>query len=549
MGRWQRYWFAEGGRTACAALRIAIALSVLFTLHRLATLSTVQLPGPPELYRPVGIWMLLGHAIPPDGLITLLWVLAWGGSVAMLLGLATRAATAISFVGAVSITSLSFASTATWSHQYNVVLLAQLAFLGARGGDTWSLDALIRRGRGLPPVDVARGYQWSVRLVQLAVALMFVGAVAHKLGHGKLTLRWALSDSLRHHLLVRYDLAGIERPALVDWLLEDVWRYRTAAMLNLISQATPILAVFFIRRPWVRAFAGLMFVVEVLGLGFVVSLWNQHWLPLAAAFVDWDALVAWARRIAKLPARPASPSDPPDPPGRFPSRRLRGWIVFFVAYDALTSFIPTLDQKLNTYPFTGFPMFSVVRARAPYDEHHSYEVPGDRYEVTSDLPLSPAQQRWFDHQNRRLFTVADPAELRRRLTAILETAQKRYPDRGIRGVRHYLAIYQAQAYPAPARFDVHPIAITAEIRADGSYHSMLGKLVASGAETAPEGVSADGARLVSYGDDLPSPVELAATRTEQGFVFVRPDADPLYVVAIVDGTPWLVAAKRSWRWQ
>ena len=32
-----------------------------------------------------------------------------------------------------------------------MVFLAQLAFLGARGGDALSLDALIRRRRGLPP--------------------------------------------------------------------------------------------------------------------------------------------------------------------------------------------------------------------------------------------------------------------------------------------------------------------------------------------------------------------------------------------------------------
>jgi hypothetical protein len=44
---------------------------------------------------------------------------------------------------------------------------------------------VIRRLRGLPAIDVPRGYQWSLRLVQLAIALMFAGAVFHKVLHGQ----------------------------------------------------------------------------------------------------------------------------------------------------------------------------------------------------------------------------------------------------------------------------------------------------------------------------------------------------------------------------
>src|SRR5213078_1711706 len=97
-------------------------------------------------------------------------------TVLMLVGLWSRASTAVSFVTAIALTSASFASSASWSHQYNVVFLAQLAFL--------------------------------------------------KLLHGHFTLHWALSDNLRHQLLVRYDLAGLPRPAVADWIIDDVWRFR-----------------------------------------------------------------------------------------------------------------------------------------------------------------------------------------------------------------------------------------------------------------------------------------------------------------------------------
>jgi len=522
-------------------VRIAIACSVLMTLQRLATLSTVRIPGSAELYRPVGIWMITGHWVPAAGLVAVLWVLATAATIAMLIGLASRAATAVSFVASVALVSASFSSSATWSHQYNVVFLAQLAFLGARGGDALSADAVIRRWRGLPPRDVPRGYQWSLRLVQLAVALMFAGAAFHKILHGHFTLRWALSDNLRHQLLVRYDLAGLPRPAVAAWIIDDVWRYRTAAVLNLISQASPILACVFVRRPAVRALAGGFFVLETLALGLVVDLWNLHWLPLVAVFIDWERLAGWLGRPAAPPA--------PAPPGWTPPRAARRFVMAFVVYDVVTAVIPTLDQRLNTYPFSAFPMFATVRAREPYDQHLPYTVPGDSFEVISVRPLDAKAQRWMDHANRRLYLVTDPAVFRQRIAKVLADAQSRFPAFGIHGIRHYLTLFEAPAYPAVARLSPHRIAVMGELDASGTFRSVLGTLDAAGVTLRPSNVDTGGARLVVYTGDDPAPREVTAPRAGDRFATGPLAGDPLYVVAMIGGTPWLVASRRAWRWE
>lgn len=537
MSRWQRYWFAEGGRTAAAIVRIAIATAVLLTLARLDNAVST---GSATLYRPVGLWMLFGHTHPPEAVTTILWVVAWTSTACMLLGAATRASTALSFVSAVMLASLSFSSGKTWSHQYNVVFLAQLAFLGARGGDVLSIDWLVRRWRGLPPIDLPRAYQWSLRLVQLAVALMFAGAVFHKLAHGQFTLRWALSDNLRHHLLVRFDLAGLARPPLVDWIIDDPWKYRTAAVLNLISQALPLAAVFLVKRPILRALAGGFFVIETVALGLVVDLWNLHWLPLAAVFVDWDRLL---RRTA-VPATPA---------GWRPSRAIRIWLVAFIVYDVLTAFVPTLDQRLNTYPFSGFPMFSTIRVREPYYEHQAYGVAADSFEVTSDQPMRPDAQRWFDHANRGAFLARDPDDLERRLRAVLANGQRRFPELGIRGVRLWLAIYEAPAWPAPAHFERHRIAVVGELLPDGTFRTALGKVqMEPGVVTlAPRNLELEGASACYVRDDRPAPIALAAkvmaNRLELGTE--RVGGNPIYFVATANEVPWLVARHAPWRWQ
>jgi hypothetical protein len=454
----------------------------------------------------------------------------------------------VSFVAGVALASVSFSGNLHWSHQYNVTFLAQVALLGARCGDTLSVDALVRRLRGLPPLDVPRGYQWSVRLVLLVVSMMFVGAAFHKLATGQFTLRWALSDNLRHQLLARFDMNGIERPPIVDWLLEDVWRYRTAAVLNLVSQLAPLLAIIFASRPLVRAFAGLMYVIEVLALGVVMELWNWPWLVLAAVYIDWDRLI---HRVAPRLAKPAGGAESAesaagDAKAR-PGRAVRIFVVAVFVWDLAMSLIPTLDQRVSTYPFTSFPMFSTVRAARPYDEHLPYGIAGDHYEVISDVPIDPAIQRWFDYQNRNLHMVKDAAKVKARLTSLLERARERYSSLGIRGLRHYVTFYVAPAYPAPARLERHEIALTGEILADGTYRSLLGKLTRSGVQLAPQGLDASTARLVYFADDKPVPIELGGTRTGDR-IDVELTADPVYVAAELDGRRWLVAWRRTWRW-
>lgn len=530
MNRWQRYWFADSGRFSAALVRIAIAIAVLMSLTRLMSLPTLIAPAP--LYRPVGIWMLLGATPPPAALVDLLWICAWAGTLAMLVGWRARTATAISFIAASSLAALSFSGSVGWSHQYNVVLIAQAAFLGARGGDVLSVDALVRSRRGLPPLDIPGGYQWSVRLVQLSVALMFAGAFFYKMATAHGTLAWALSDNLRHQLLVRFDLAGLPRPELVEWMIDDVWRYRSAALLNLVAQFVPILACIFVRRPWVRAIGGLAFVIETIALGLVVGLWNPQWLPLAAVFVDWDRLI---RHLAHRPLPPRALEPPP--------RSVQIFIAGFVGYTLLTAFVPTLDRRLNTYPFSGFPMFSSIRAAAPYDEHLPYRLTGDHIEVLGGA-VHVFAQRWLDHTPRGTYRLGDPAKLRAKLTAILAEAPRRYPDVAMPGLRHWLMIFEAPAYPAPAHFERHRLAITGELLPDGTFRSVLGRWRGSLVTLGSLGVDTTTATLEIYRDNDRTPISVTAVRRGNDFDLPPFEGGPLHAIAVIDGVRWLVATRR-----
>ena len=543
LARWRRYWFgdtAAGGgpaqergpaghpyggsgsavaggggaapsaRTSVAVLRIAIATSVLMTLWRLGSgYAGDPASAPHSIYRAVGI-LRLYPGEPGPAAIEVLRVIAWASTLAMLVGFRSRAATAISLVSALALASYGAAFTPTWSHDHNAPFLAQIAFLGAHGGDALSVDAWLRRRRGQPP-PADHAYQWSVRLVQLAIAVMFASGAVMKIVGGKGTLAWAFSDNLRHQLLVRFDLIGLPRTAAAEWLLESSWRWKAAALGNLVSQLAPLAACFAMRRPRLRAVLGAFFVLEVVGLGVVMGFWDVQWLPLAAVFVDWDRLAAWWRR-----RRGGEESVAPAPtPARLP-RAVPIFVAAFVLYDVVVAFVPSIDQRLNTYPFSSFPMFAQVRAKRPYDTHQTYELSGGRLVIVADPPLSPAQEAAVaaHHTYRMLYRERSPAIVRQRLGALLTAARGWFPGHAIRTVRVEVVAIQAPAHPAPARLDRKDLAIVGELDADGTFRTLLGAIApgASGWTIAPVpvGVSTDGIRFGAHLDNRPDRVELAA---------------------------------------
>lgn len=552
MGVWQRYWFAPGGRLGVAIVRVAIAASVIWTLTRVLSSGYAADPAhaPSELYRAVGVWMLWGSAPPPVWLLEALPVVAYGATLAMALGLCTRLSTMVSWLSAVALVSFDVSFTATWSHHNNLPLLAQLAFVVARSGDALSLDALYRRFRKAPPLDVPGGYQWSLRLVQLAVALMFFGAAMAKLYFSGGTLAWAMSDNLRHQLLARFDWIGVPRTAAAEWLLQESWRYRTVALGNLGMQIGPIFSVFLVRRPILRALAGSVFVVEVLALGVVMDLWNLHWLPLAAVFVDWDRLLGRGATAASgaasgeasgrsgLPARPTAKS---------------AFIALFLLYDAVV--LAGLDQRLRTYPFSAFPMFGYVRAKKPYHVHQSYEMPGTSIELLSEPAATALAQARIDahHTFRLAYRVRDASALEHQLTAMQSLFQESFPELKVFGVRLYLASFQAPPYPAPAGLTRHRLAILGELR-QGVVTSALGKVQARGAtlsirphwrgEPVPGPVTYQA--IVDYRIE---PVALAVTAGADGELLApRPEGGSVVILALAGGRSYVVGEVGRRRW-
>jgi hypothetical protein len=503
---------------------MALGGSLIWTLARIAEHARTSQSA---LYYPHGIWLAYPGR-PGPALVAALVAIAWISTIAFTIGLGTRVAHASSLVASLALATLEVSSMPTWTHQNVPPLLASIAFLGARGGDALSVDAVVRRWRRRPARYVAGAYHWTLRLVQLAVASVFFVAACCKLKNGGVELGWALSDNLRHQLLMRFDWIHLPRTAAADWIIARPWRYQAFALLNLCSQLLPIAAVFAMRRPVVRAALGLVWAGEVLALGAVMALWDTHWLPLVAAFVDWDRLFGVRGELVAVPRPPP-----------------RGRLVFvggFLMFYAIQAF--ALNQRLNLYPFSSYPMFAEVRAKQPYGEHHSYELIGGRIELRGQRPLTGDEQRWIDRRivYRWMWQERRPDELRRQLRGVLDDARRQFPEAGITTARIWLVVDRAPPYPAQARLERFDLAIAGELDVDGTFRTALGRLDGRRVAVAPHGLELGSAELLAYRDDAPEPVPVPAVRDAAGFTLAAPLAgEPVYVVAVIAGQRWLVA--------
>jgi hypothetical protein len=546
---WRRYWFGWSAPLAVEVARMAIALATLHAWNRgvHSSYAAFLATYPEGAYRPLGLLRLFGGDPPPVWCLeTLKWV-ALLGALCVLVGLFTRASLVVTALSMFLLVGLNEAFVKSWHHSYTPLLVAQLAFMFAPAGRRLSLDAILRRrlGRPQPPDPPA----WPVLLVQVAAALFFFNAAYWKFRRAGLD--WALSDSLRNHILNQFDWACHARTELADFLVHHELAWKAAALANMLTQAAPLAACFFIRRPRIRAFFALFFVAEIVLLDVVMDLPNYHWLPLVVVFVDWDRLVAWIRhRRARRREEDAPP--PPEPPLPEMTARQRklatGFIATFLLVNLGVAFsVKGIDVVLNLYPVSQYTMFSQARAKEPYDVHQSWEFESIRFSI-DDMEVGPRRtrlERAMNKRFRRRWGARDPALVER----LLIEARNRYRVKR-RTLTATYAVQVAPPYPAEPELAVHPVGILGRV-APGTFRSLLGTVGVDGrgrhfVEPHPTGMTLpQGARITCFLGNDPTEHEIEV-QAEGGRLYYQPLSRAFHIlVAEVGGERFILGDTRS----
>lgn len=298
-----RYLFRPGGRISLAVCRICLFVSMLFILlsadQFFATYGGVKsyLELNPSMWRSFSILQVFGSGPPLAQVIELARPVGLVATVFAIVGFLTPISMIISTLSCWLFASMTYAYLPTFSHGYNVILLAGFAFMFGPAGSDFSVDATIARRMPAYPFGrpVAADMQlWPVLLGQAAVALFYFGAFYAKFGYSGYL--WAFSDNMRFSLAAAWvhPLSAKPLPSFIDWIVNHEFAFVLVAIAHLLSQALTILAVFSVSRPCARLVESSFFVAGVIGLNvFMAGIWPIYWwMPLTAFFIDWDYLAA-----------------------------------------------------------------------------------------------------------------------------------------------------------------------------------------------------------------------------------------------------------------
>lgn len=446
------------------------------------------------------VWLLFPSAPPPAGVVNFCFWVASIATVMALVGLFTRAAMIASVVSLVFLGSLIYSWEPLWSHPYNSGLIAGLAFMFGRAGDTLSVDSLIARMRG-HPYDLDRDvYWWPVILGQFGVAAVYFGGFYAKWSTPDFSydFSWVFSDNLRNSVSLPWLIRGEELPWNVDLIVNNPIIWKISAAGHLATQGLPILALFSLNRPWIRLFEGGVFVFGVVMLKWVMGMWNPEWMILAVFFVDWEYFM---RRIGiSIQYSPM--------PGTATSLTRLAAVGFAMAFAALNLFIISFrldDSGWNRlYPFSSMNFYSNVAARKPYSQHQHYPFTYGQIVLsysdgtTADWHCAPARASSYVVTFANGSDSLAKAEQQAGSVAILVGALKPFDGasfqdcdqhslvrRDIEAVDLYSSILNIPPYPERVKFEIGHRALV------GRYERAKDRIIAASANMAdsPQGRS------------------------------------------------------------
>jgi hypothetical protein len=307
---------------------------------------------------------------PAPGTMYAITVVAYVSTLSAIAGFLTRLSAPVSVLSVLMVSSIYTSWGAYWSHGFNVVHLAGLAFMFGRSGDRLSIDTLLSKlftGKWLREKHREADWRWPVVAGELAVHMFLFGAFFSKMLNGN-GIMWALSDNLRNSLALTWGAYRSSPPLLIDFVMSNIWAFKLVGLSQVLMQGTTIFSCLLIRRPLYRALLGAgVLTMEILGLGVLFEFWHWLWLPLIAFSIDWDWL---ERKIRGLQAPLEIAKASWESAGLY-ARILTVYLAIFFTYYA-ANFLFQLGERHLNYPFSSMAFFSGNRSLPPYNEHSDW---------------------------------------------------------------------------------------------------------------------------------------------------------------------------------
>ncbi|MDF1610273.1 hypothetical protein PZ897_18985 [Hoeflea sp. YIM 152468] len=367
--------FKDGGH-----LSIAICRITLFTYLYIHVFSAIEGIGigteayysrvNTDAYTPKSLLFLLFPNSPPRfEIVAAILFTAKISTISAVIGFFTRLSMITSVLSLIFLASLQFAWEPLWSHPYNSGLIAGIGFMFGRAGDFLSVDRLVRELIFKKPPNTDRPvYYWPVYLGMFGVATVYFGGFYAKWSTPDFTYNfsWVWSDNLRNAMSLPWLIRGQELPWNVAWIVNNPIIWKLGAAAHLATQGLPILAMFSMRKPWIRLLEGSVFAAGVPALLFAMGMWNPEWMLLTVFFIDWDHFLG--KRFGY--------EGYSETTHRAPRLQLLATSAFASAFILvnLVIIVVRYDDRGTSllYPFSSMNFYSGVRAQRPFSVHQHY---------------------------------------------------------------------------------------------------------------------------------------------------------------------------------
>jgi hypothetical protein len=287
LNRWLRFWFEPSPPTNLAVSR-AVFYSALLLLYAKEDYSAWAAVSP-AFWMPLPIFSAIHlRAFSPFALsaVQMVWRTA-------LLTSAVGLFTNLSMAIAAMTTFYLFGLPHNFGHTFHfdaLLVITCLILACSRAGDAWSIDASLRRSRTTR--HASGEYTWPIRLIWVAMALVFFAAGLAKLRYGGLA--WVTSNNMRIVLTrAAYHVSdGDPITAAGLWIARHDWLSQSLAAVTVVTELGFGLALVSVRARIVLVPAAFMMLVGIRILmgptfgGFLVV--NAFWVP-------WDLIGARVR--------------------------------------------------------------------------------------------------------------------------------------------------------------------------------------------------------------------------------------------------------------
>jgi hypothetical protein len=261
-------------------------------------------PFPKGLLFPVSFFRWFLRTLPSEHIVDAMWIIFGVALVLATIGLASRSAMVVAAVSGIFLVGLRN-NFGKLIHFNSLLAITLFVFALSYSGDALSVDALLRRRKGAPPIQDSGEYTWPLRVGGgLLTLAMFIAGVA-KIEHSGLSLVTGRTLATMLIAMQTQSLCyegGVDTAAgLALWVAESPVLCATlGAMTVAFELGAPLAMLGLARRSRWGALmsAAIIAGLFMMQLGIRLTFGYKSFTPFMlsyAFFVPWAGMGAWLR--------------------------------------------------------------------------------------------------------------------------------------------------------------------------------------------------------------------------------------------------------------